>query len=202
MKTEDPGDLGLARRVAEGDAQALEAMYARYADPLFAFIAGRLDGPRADAEDAWQDTWLSALRALPRYRGESRLFTWLCGIARHKVADHHRRRGQRAVAAAVEMDAVDLSHLLDRGPLPDELLRQETVRAQVVEALALLPDDYRAALVQRYADGESVDAVAASIGRSYKATESLLARARQAFRAVVERRNPADAARRDSFGAP
>ena len=75
-----------------------------------------------------------------------------------------------------------MTDLVDLGPLPDALLEQERVRVSVVEALALLPEDYRTALVARYADDRRVETVAALLGRSYKATESLLSRARQALR--------------------
>jgi RNA polymerase sigma factor (sigma-70 family) len=186
MATPDVDDLETARRIADGDARALEALYGRYADPLFAFISGRLGGAAADAEDVWQDTWLSALRALPRYRGESRLFTWLCAIARHKIADHLRRHGRRAgLTPETDRAQIDLAQLLDQGPLPDELGRK-AVRLRIVEALAALPDDYRTALVERYANGATVEATADAIGRSYKATESLLVRARSALRAALD----------------
>ena len=94
MTREDTAeDVRLAARIRAGDQQAVEALYQRYADPLFAFIFHRLDRARSEADDVWQETWLAAVRALPGYRGESRLFTWLCAIARHKIAD---RRAEAA----------------------------------------------------------------------------------------------------------
>jgi DNA-directed RNA polymerase specialized sigma24 family protein len=57
----------------------------------------------------------------------------------------------------------------------------------VVEALGLLPTDYRMALIARYADERSVDEVARLLGRTYKATESLLSRARAAFQETLAR---------------
>jgi RNA polymerase sigma-70 factor (ECF subfamily) len=183
----DPGsadDLDLASRVAAGDEEALEVLYARYADPLFAFIYHHADLSRADAEDVWQETLVAAIRALPGYRGESRLFTWLCGIARHKLIDHRRRAGRPATPPEGERGR-SLAQAIDLTPLPDALLEQQAVRVAVVEALAMLPEDYRAALVGRYAEERSVDEVARLLGRSYKATESLLGRARLAFRNAI-----------------
>ncbi len=185
MSIDPNNDLTLARRVAAGDEAALEALYARYADPLFAFIYHRMGDSRSEAEEVWQETLLAAFQSLGAYRGQSRLFTWLCGIARHKLADHYRHRGRKpaeslAVALAQEWDL-----LVDTAPLPEELLAQRATRARVVEALGALPADYRAALVARYADEHSVDQVARLLGKTYKATESLLARARAAFRAAL-----------------
>ena len=179
-------DLSLARRVAAGDEAALKSLYARCADPLYAFICHHLDGASPDAEEIWQNSLLAGLQSLGRYSGQSRLFTWLCGIARHKIADHFRRLGQ-PVAAFSEMRAEQLAALFDAGPLPEEILAQKDTRIQVVRALGTLPANYRQALVARYADGCSVDEVAQLLGTTYKAAESLLSRARKAFRATFRK---------------
>src|SRR3974390_2228031 len=87
-------ELALARRVADGDESALSALYERHAESLFAFVCHHLDGARPDAEELWQDTLAAAVRALPSYRGQSRFFSWLCSIARNKIADHCRRQSR------------------------------------------------------------------------------------------------------------
>jgi len=185
MQTDDNDaeDLSLASRVAEGDPSALEAIYARYGDSLFAFVYHHLEGSGPDAEEVWQDTWAAALGSLATYGGRSRLFTWLCGIARRKIADRFRRRGLRA-AAFSELPPGQLAALWDAGPLPDEILARKGTRVRVVQALAVLPEEYRLALVARYADQRSVGEVAELLDKTYKATESLLVRARRAFRAA------------------
>jgi RNA polymerase sigma-70 factor (ECF subfamily) len=187
MKTESTDDLTLARQVAEGDEAALETFYTRYADPLFAFIYHHLDESRPDAEDIWQDTLLAALRALPTYRGRSRLFTWLCSIARHKIADHFRRQGRAAVYPFSDVPEGHLSEMVSSTALAEEVVAQRVTRVRVVEALASLSEDYRTALVARYADERSVSDVAHLLGRTYKATESLLSRARLAFQEALAR---------------
>ena len=175
-------DLALANQVVEGDEAALAAFYARHADSLFAFIYHHLDGARPDAEDIWQEALLAAVRALPTYRGQCRLFTWLCGIARHKIADHFRRHGWWLTDAFSDLPDMCLASLVSSGPLPEEVVTRRATRARVVQALALLPEDYQGALVARYADEHSVSEVAQMLGRTYKGTESLLSRARVAFR--------------------
>lgn len=176
-------DLTFARRVAGGDQAALNALYERYADPLFAFVYHRLDAPRADVEEIWQETWLAALRSIGSYRGQSQLFTWLCGLARHKIADYNRKRGHRPQISTGNSPEI-AEAVLDGEPLPEEILARRDVRSRVVEILMSLPDEYRLALVARYADGQSVDQVARLLDKSYKATESLLSRAKAAFRAA------------------
>ena len=178
-------DLVLAKRVAAGDEAALAVFYERYAGLLYAFIYHRLGRSRPDAEDVWQETLLAALHALPTYRGECRLFTWLCGIARHKIADHFRRQGRTMTDVFSDLSEVQLSALISGAPLPEEVVMRQATRVRVIEALALLNEDCRAALIARYADERSVREVARMLGRTYKATESLLSRARVAFREAL-----------------
>jgi RNA polymerase sigma-70 factor (ECF subfamily) len=185
MTSETADELALARCVTSGDEDALNALYERYADPLFAFIYHRLEGARPEeTEEVWQDTLSAALRSLPTYRGQSRFFTWLCSIARHKIADHCRRQSRTTLNLSL-VPPEDLINLMDNGPLPDEIVRQQATCLRVVEVLGQLPLDYRTALVARYADGQSVDNVAQLLGKSYKATESVLSRAREAFRLAL-----------------
>lgn len=184
MDPEISEDLALASCVADGDEAALTVLYERHAEPLFAFVCHHLDGARPEAEEVWQDTLAAALRALPGYHGQSRLFTWLCAIARHKLADHWRGQN-RTARRLVLLPPEELARLMDEAPLPEELLTQRGTCLRVVELLGLLPHDYRTALVARYADGHSVKEVARILGKSYKAAESVLSRAKEAFRAVL-----------------
>ena len=184
MDLEPAEELALAKRVAAGDEQALTALYERYADPLFAFIYHHLEGARPEAEEVWQDTLAAAVRSMARYRGESGFFSWLCGIARHKVGDYFRRRN-RTTQNLILVPPADLARLMDQGPLPDELVNERATCVRVVEALGRVPSAYRTALSARYAEGRSVEEVAQLLDRNYKATESLLSRAREAFRAAL-----------------
>jgi RNA polymerase sigma-70 factor (ECF subfamily) len=191
QKLETPGlaqqtaeDLALARRVVGGDESALKTLYECHADPLFGFICHSLDGARQEAEDVWQDTLETGIRTLAAYQGQGRLFSWLCGIARHRLADHWRRQNRSRQHLCL-MPPEDLARLMDEGPLPDEVLGRQATRLRVVEVLSQLLPDYRTALVARYADGHSVEEIARLLQKSYKATESVLARAKEAFRTVL-----------------
>ncbi|MGA2062403.1 MAG: RNA polymerase sigma factor [Thermoguttaceae bacterium] len=181
-------DLSLARRTAAGDQSALALLYERYADPLFAFICHYMGGSRADAEEIWQDTLLAATQSMESYNKQSRFFTWLCGIARHKIADRLRCRGKLAIVFS-QVSNKQLAALLEKGPLPEDILAGRETRLRVVEALAELPAEYRTALTARYAQQRSVDEVARLLGKTYKAAESVLSRARTAFRTILSQKN-------------
>lgn len=171
-----------------GDADAWRALFETYAEPLYLYAYHRL-GDAVLAEDVRQETFLSAIENIDRYRGDAPLFGWLCGIARHKSQDAARKQAQQSVReTALEPSALDMAgdedlYLPDRSaPAPEDCLVTGEQRAAVVEALWSLPEAYRRALVWRYARSEPVDRIAERMEKSYKSVESLLSRARAALR--------------------
>jgi len=168
----------LAGRLAQGDPAAWKELCETYGRSLYLYAYHRT-GDASAAEDVRQETLLAAVESIAGYRGEGPLFAWLCGIARCKAADELRRRGRQDLP----LDAADQEtwQQLEREPLPDELVERAETRAALVEALWSLPEDYREALLARYVRGESVTEIAARLGRSYKAAESVLSRAREAL---------------------
>ena len=138
------------------------------------YLAARCGGDEALAEELTQQTFVEAIRNRDRFDGRSDVVTWLCAIGRNKLVDHFRRHGRDArrhdqLVAEVRLRA-------------DAPWRTHETRDAVETAMAILPADQRLALLFRYLDGFSVREVASAIGRSEKATESLLTRARENFR--------------------
>lgn len=184
---EDERDL--VRRVLRGDRAALDSLHADYADPLFRFVHYRVDGKRSDAEEIVQETFVAAMRGLDRFRGDSALFTWLCGIAKNKI--HGLRRQQYRQRLSVALKAVDTDldlalARLDREPLPDQVVEREETRDLVGAVLGSLPPDYQEVLIDKYYEKTAVNDIAQKIGVSPKAIESRLTRARVAFRKAWE----------------
>lgn len=181
MKTisDKTNDATLIKAIQAGEEQALNTLYQRYADGLYAFIACRINADQ-DVEDIWQETMLAAFRRLDQFRAESRFFTWLCAIARHKIADHYRRHPQEKDEPLPDIMR-QACQLIDQQLLPEEVVNYRQVQAQVVACLYEIEPIYRHALLARYVEQQPVPAVAKTLGKSYKATESILARARKAF---------------------
>lgn len=185
MNSEDAEEISVIKQIVTGNPSAMERFFSRYADPLYVFIYHQLEGPHADVEDIWQETLIAAINAMPTFRGKSRLFSWLCSIARHKIVDHLRRQGRQPTDVFSDLPESGLSKLISSKSLPEEVVMLKATRIRVVEALALLPTEYRKALVARYSDEQSVNEIAHLLGRSYKATESLLSRSRAAFKQAL-----------------
>lgn len=166
----------LVRRLRRGDEAALSAFCERFLDRVYAFLYHRVAGDEQIADDLTQETFLAALDALERFDGRARLYTWLCSIARHKLTDHYRRRYRfDRVRAALE-------RLPDDHLDPSEWVEREERRRQALAVLRKLPTHYQQVLVLKYLDGIGGRQLAEDLGLSEHAVESLLARARSAFR--------------------
>jgi RNA polymerase sigma-70 factor (ECF subfamily) len=169
----------LVRHLRRGDPESWRRLCVDYGAPLFRYCYCWTGGSREAAEEVRQETLIAATAAISRYRGEVPLFAWLCGIARHKAADHLRR--QPELHAQLDFPDLEKGTLASAAGSPEAAVMRLETRAAILETLWDLPADYRTALVWRYVDGEGVDAIAKKLGRTYKGAESLLSRARAAF---------------------
>ena len=172
-------DARLAAAVLRKDRKATAEFVARFADGIYAYVRSRLL-PRHDlVDDLVQEVFLAAWENLQQYRGTSPLQAWLMGIARHKVEDHYRAR-LRAPAAIDDLEGD--SEVLASFPVFESLLEQEQVRKNTWRVMSGLPEQYRLALIWRYWEKASAREMAAKTGKTEKAIERLLARARAEFR--------------------
>jgi RNA polymerase sigma-70 factor (ECF subfamily) len=148
------------------DAEVLD-FYERTCAEVYRYASRLVGGDRARAEDLVQETYLTLVRQVRAGRTDSVDIGWAIATCRSRFLDQLRRSRQRerTMLRSFERGAVGLA--------------PETT---ATDALARLSDAQRAALVLRYVDDMSVPEVAAAIGRSVHATESLLARARESLR--------------------
>ena len=120
---------------------------------------------RADAEDAFQETFLAALRAYPQLKDDRNLRGWLLTIAHRKAIDHHRARGRRPLPVAEVEEVVEATAApLDR-PRPDD---------GVWAAVAALPPKQRAAVALRFGSDLPHAEIAAALGCSPEAARRSL----------------------------
>ena len=155
---------------------AFRAWYDRALPRVYGYVVGHVQGDRELAEEITQQTFTDAIRGYRRFQGGSDSITWLCSIARHKLADHWRRleRDERRRLRLITPDADGLSGA--------QVWRNVDQRDQINAALRRLPASQRAALLLAYVDGLTVREIGRTLGRSEKATESILSRARSSFR--------------------
>ena len=173
-------ERALLAAVLQKDRKAAGEFVSRYADQVYAYVSRRL-APRVDlVEDVVQDVFLAALQKLDTFAGQSSVVGWLLGIARHKVQDVYRARVREPEPFA------DDAETSNRGPATethlDELIDAARAQEKTRQILGLLPAVYSAALLWRYWEKRSIKEMAAQTGKTEKAIERLLARARAHFR--------------------
>lgn len=187
-------DSALIGRLRRGERAAAAELLDRELEPLYEFVHWRLGPDRDAADDLVQDTFVVALRRLEEFDARASLHTWLCGIARNKIRELRRSRGggrarMRPIEDVLAESDDEIDRILaevERTEIPDAVLERRETRELVGAALSSLPPDYKAALLAKYVEELSVDEIAARSGRSTKAAESLLGRARTAFAKVFE----------------
>jgi RNA polymerase sigma-70 factor (ECF subfamily) len=166
-----------------GDESAFTDLVERHSSALYRFSLARLHGDRELARETVQSAMTKALAGLETYRGESSLLTWLCACCRNEILMHLRRL--RTAPLQVELDDAAqpaIGSPMRREPDPEtRLLRSESAR-RVHMTLDLLPSRYAQALEWKYVDQLPVLEIAQRLGVGPKAAESLLVRARNAFR--------------------
>ena len=179
-------DRKLVDRMLAGEQRAFDAFFAAYAERLAAFASRRSNLPSAGVEDIVQNSLIKAVRHLRSFRGDAALFTWLCEICRNEFANVHRKAARRP--AHESLDDVDFARdtvLELRAPSEYEPAHEADVaehRGAIASTLNGLPQRYARALEWKYGDGFSVQEIARMLGLTTIAAQSLLARAREAFK--------------------
>ncbi len=149
---------------------------------LFGYFIVRVGGRVDVAEDLTQETVLAAVRSSSGPPGDAPVMAWLYGIARHKLVDHYRREErERRQFGPASPDLLDIGPSPPLGCLDLDSLH---TRDDIVATLDRLPPRQRSALVLRYFDDCDVGTTAKHLNLSVHATESLLARGRNAFRRI------------------
>jgi RNA polymerase sigma factor (sigma-70 family) len=177
-------DAALIAAVLRKDRKATAEFVARYSDHVYGYVRARLAPRYEQIEDVVQEVFLSAWESLVRYRGDGSLQAWVMGIARHKVEDYYRQR----LRAPEPLDEGHLDEGHNDSSLPaikpqiDQLLDQRELRKKTWRVLAEIPEQYRLALIWRYWENASARDMAFKTGKTEKAIERLLARARTEFR--------------------
>ena len=175
-------EQNLRELVLRGDVRAWQTLYDSVFAEVLAYVQWRCAGLQDLVEDITQETWLVAVRRIRTFDPIQGPFAkWLCGIAANLLRNHFRAR-----------QAVTNQALPERIAAADADIERRERFDRCARALAELPERYEAVLRAKYLDQRSVAEIALAWGESLKAIESLLSRARQAFRTAYGLREPDD----------
>jgi RNA polymerase sigma-70 factor, ECF subfamily len=166
----------LLAAAAAGDPAAVRWLLDDVAPVVYGFLFARVGGDEAAAEDLLQETLLEAVRGAAAFRAEASASTWMCAIARRRLARYYESERKAEMARrslSLVHDAPGAS-----GPGDDILERQD----EVVRALGRLPATQRQVLVLKYLEDMSVLDIAEQMNRSRVQVQSLLQRGREGLR--------------------
>ncbi|KGR99235.1 RNA polymerase sigma factor [Burkholderia sp. ABCPW 111] len=179
----------LARRIAAGDQSAFELLMRRHNWRLFRIARATLHS-NADAQDALQDAYLSAYRAIGEFRGEAALFTWLARLVLNECFARLRRHARRQrVVPIVDMNAeseIDAMCAHDPDPSYRAAARAE-LRGLLEQKLERLPYAFRIVFVLRSVEELSVDETAHCLGIPEATVRSRHFRAKRLLRDALAR---------------
>jgi RNA polymerase sigma-70 factor (ECF subfamily) len=182
-------DRKLVKRLLAGDEQAFSQFFDENFSRLYRFALARLSRDEDVAGEIVQAALSRALRKAHTYRGESALFTWLCVICRNEIVDWMRRNARYNKHIVLTEDYPEIQAAVDSflAPETDDPGRhyQKYEASRLIQvALDRLPPKYGDVLEWKYIEGYSVKEIALKMDLSPEAAQSLLARAKTAFKEI------------------
>jgi RNA polymerase sigma-70 factor, ECF subfamily len=132
-----------------------------------------------DVEEIVQETMLSAWDCLPIFKGKSKLFSWVCGIAKHEIGDFYRKQKIKEV---VFSKLPFLKEIVSKALGPELAYQELEMKRRILKTFKNLGEGYWQVLRLKYVEGLSVKEIALALSISAKAVESRLSRARVAFK--------------------
>ena len=188
----EQAERDLVAQLQRGEEASFEVLVRQYGGAMLA-VARRLLRNEADAQEAVQDAFMQAIRALPEFRAESRLSTWLHRIAVNAALMRlrsARRRPEVVVDDLLPHFDADGHHAESIQSMPvsiETALDSAQTRAQVRTCIAQLPDQHRAVIILRDIEELSTAEAAQVLGISENAVKIRLHRAHQALRTLLVR---------------
>ena len=180
-------DKQLANRILEGDQRSFDAFFNAYYQRLYRFALVRLGNDVDLADETAQTVLCQAISKLHTYRGEAPLFSWLCTFCRYELSRQRKARDRAQGDQPLAEDNPEVRSALDSllattGDDPELSVHQAEIRRTVKVAMDNIPSMYADVLEFKYVKDLSVNDIAELIGKSPKAAESILTRARNAFK--------------------
>jgi RNA polymerase sigma-70 factor (ECF subfamily) len=165
-----PADAALAQRIARGDTAALEVLMRRYNQTLFRTARAILRDD-ADAEEALQDAYLKVLRSIGRFRGDSKLSTWLVRIAANEALICRRKRARHLGAMELHSPGNEAgrkpelqAEMINVNEQPDRMVMRGQTRKLLESTIDALPCRFRSVFMLRAIEEFSVAETAEALG--------------------------------------
>lgn len=178
-------DDGLVARARAGDRAAFGALVRTHSPDLFR-VCVRITGDAALAEDAMQEAFVDAWRALPRFEARARFSTWLHRIAVNAALGVRRSRAPWGRRLVDDPEGEQLAAAPDHAPGPEQLVHAAGLGAAASAALEQLTPLERTAFVMRHHEGASITEIRTALGGSENSVKQAIFRAVRKLRTALE----------------
>ncbi|QSH42339.1 RNA polymerase sigma factor [Lentisphaerota bacterium ZTH] len=172
--------VSLQQKLKDGDREAWEELYNANVNSLYRYIMSSCGNSKSLSEDIVQNAFLAAVNRIDFFSGgDEKLADWLFGIARIELLQYFRQQKR-------QVKVYDTPEFLNAAPCSAARTETDNDENMVDQVLNMIPEHYRTILLHKYCDRLSVNDISRKTGRSSKAVESLLTRARAAFKKTYE----------------
>ena len=180
-------DEELVARSKGGDLDSFNQLILRWERPIYA-LAYRVIGREEDARDVCQETFLRAFRALPGFKGQAKFSSWLYRIALNLCRDWIRRqRRAPALQLPEDVDAIELASASGPTESIEDLVARRELSAVVEQAMAMLPEEQRTAIVLKEYHGMTFQEIADLQGCPLSTVKTRLYQGLSVLRRSLER---------------
>lgn len=171
------------KRILSGDSKAVVEFYTSYSPKILNYLTKKL--PRyEDAQELTNDVFLEAIDSLAFLKKEENISAWLYKIAHNKMVDFYRKKKIKSILLS---QAPYLQIVANEISQPEFQFEKNKIRDRIESALHNISQKYRKILILHYEEKVPVKNLTITFNLSFKATESLLFRARQSFKLAYER---------------
>lgn len=177
------------RKLKKMDKGAWEMFCREYSPPLLAFVQFRFGCDREKAEEIVQMTFLRCVKSIRNFKpSRGILLNWLKTISKNEaytlLQQDQKQLAMKTLAFSSVETTEGIFEEMDTVALSEEIVTKEEIQLLIHETIAELYSRYRKVLILKYVENRKVAEIAAMLGQSEKAIESLLSRSRQAFKKV------------------
>jgi len=163
----------------------MKDFYSKYYWGIKKFVSKKIDDDDI-VEEIASDVILAAWESQENFKHESNEFSWICGIAKHKIIDYYRKKKLKTVLFSV---SPIFEEIADEALTPEKDCLKNELIEEVRKSLKSLKDNYKNILTLKYLKGLAVNEIATQSGKSSKSIESMLGRARLALREIWNNEN-------------
>ena len=174
-----PADEVLVERLQHGDETAFNALYDRYFDRVYRFVARRL-GNRADAEETVQEVFLNLFNSIHTFRGEAPFVAWIFGLTRRTIANRFKKKRHATVSLEAETDRGSAIGAIgsEASPIENYECRERVTQLENTAHSRLSPEQ-RLLFELHHLENRPISEIATSLKKSENSVKSSLYRARR-----------------------